>query len=131
MLGAGHYSCLHKVFPLHICNWNFCSPTHWFCHFILNAAQCRDQPTSPWGWGGVVGYIKNTCILNMVLCFCCPLFVGLQTLRLRMLNLTLSGLMLRKRIIIFMQQSCGSVFRQILVCPFESKSYKLVFVFVI
>ena len=109
MLGAGCYSFFRKDFPLHLCNWNFCSPTHRCCHCILNAAQSRDQPTSAWRWRGVVGYIMNKCVLNMVLWFCCPLLVGLQPLRLRMLNLTLSGLMVWKKIFIFMQQSRGSV----------------------
>lgn len=35
--------------------------------------------------------------------------------------------MVCKKITIFMQQSCGTVLCQILVCPFESKSYKFVF----
>lgn len=103
---------------------------HTFSTISFWMQQWRDQPNSVWVWDGIVGYIKNTCIINVMPRFCSPLFVVLQTLRLTMLNLTLSGLMVWKKIIVFIQQSCACVLCQMLVCPFDSKSYKF-FIFVI
>lgn len=112
---------------LYIHNWNFSSPTHLFHHFILNAALWRDQPNSGWVWDAIVGYIRNTCIINMMPCFCCPVFVVLQTLRLTVLNLTLSGLMVWKKIIVLIQQSCACVLCQMLVCPLTQSPASFLF----